>query len=49
MTYQEITQRIESLKKDLALATSPDEINYFAMELMVAEDYLERKIAKGRR
>jgi hypothetical protein len=49
MTYQEITKRIESLKKDLELATSQDEINYLELELMVAEDYLEVKIAKGRR
>jgi len=49
MTYKEITQIIESLKKDLALASSPDEINYFGIELMVAEDYLERIIDKGRK
>ena len=52
MTYQEITEHIKSLRKDLELAilsNSLKEINYFEIELMVAEDYLDRMIDKGRR
>jgi len=49
MSYNELLQKIESVKKDLECATSQEELNYFGMELMILEDRLENTIARGRR
>ena len=49
MSYQEITSKIKELRRSLELASTSDEKNYFEMELLVAEEYLERTISRGRR
>lgn len=49
MKYGDLIKLIADLKSSLDAAVAKEETNYFGMELMVAEDYLERMIAKGRR
>lgn len=48
-TYDELVSRIEQLRQDLAHASTQEEANYFGMELLVAEEYLEHVMARGRR
>jgi len=49
MSYNELTSRIKELETNLKLAQTPEETNYWGMELLVAEEILEKTISKGRR
>ena len=48
MSYNELTAKIASLHKDLDLASSNAERNYFEMEILVAEEVLERGLGRAR-
>ena len=49
MSYNELTKSIEDTQRDLDLATTAEEINYFGIKLLVLEEKLEKTISKGRR
>ena len=49
MTYEMLINKIKSLRTSLKYAQTQEEINYFEMELMVAEEYFERIMSRGRR
>ena len=48
MTYNDFITQIAETRRDLELATTQDEINYFGLQLMVLEDRLETIIDRGR-
>lgn len=48
MDYNKLLQQIKELQTLLSLTNCPDEIDYLEMELMVAEEYLENTLSKGR-
>lgn len=48
MDYNLLLKQIKELETLLTLAKCPDEIDYLEMELMVAEEYLENTLERGR-
>ena len=49
MTYTQLQNKIKELRKELQNAVSVADIHYYEMELMVAEEVLERTLSRGTR
>ncbi len=48
MSYNQLVEKIKSLNSSLECASSDAERNYFEMELLVAEEVLERGLSRAR-